>query len=59
MNCTSFFKLTPGKGDLFLLLVLLFFVIKTKQNNEYISGTLFVCWSSMVECTCGQIEILI
>lgn len=29
-----------------------------KRNKNYISGTLFVCRSSSVECPSGRIEIL-
>lgn len=59
----SVFKLTPRKGEFIFKVLLVFyyysFFFVIKRNNEYISGTLFVCCSSMVECTCGQIEILI
>lgn len=53
----------PQKGEfifkVLLVFYFIFFFFVTKRNNEYISGTLFVCWSSMVECTSGQIEIII
>lgn len=70
MNCTSVFKLkSPKKVNLFLKVLLVFYFIiiiiiifvkkQKRPHNGYIPGTLFVCWSSMVECTCGQIAILV
>lgn len=43
----SVMKMTPRKGEIIFkrLCVLSFFC--HKSNNEYISGTLFVCWLSV------------
>lgn len=48
MNCTSVFKLMPQKGEFIFKALLVFYFYK--KNKEYISGTLFVCWFSVVEC---------
>lgn len=64
MTCTSVFKLMPRKGE-YIFKVFLFWcfyciviIFAMKRNKNYISGTLFVCRSSSVECPSGRIEIL-